>query len=54
MAVFLTLQTMLCALIPFVGPAIVWVPVCIYLAVYVCYYWLQGYSRYGNSWLLVR
>lgn len=26
--------TATCALIPFVGPAIVWVPVCIYLAVY--------------------
>ncbi len=40
--VFLTLITMLCALIPFVGPAIVWVPVCIYLAVYVQNYWAAG------------
>lgn len=31
---FLILITTLCALIPFVGPAIVWLPVCIYLAVY--------------------
>jgi predicted PurR-regulated permease PerM len=30
----LTLITMLCALIPFVGPAIVWVPVCLYLAAF--------------------
>ena len=32
--IFLIIVTTLCALIPFVGPAIVWIPVCIYLAVY--------------------
>jgi hypothetical protein len=32
--VFLVMLTTMCALIPFVGPAIVWVPVCLYLAIY--------------------
>jgi predicted PurR-regulated permease PerM len=32
--VFLTLFTAVCALIPFVGPAIVWVPVCLWLGLY--------------------
>jgi predicted PurR-regulated permease PerM len=32
--VFLTLLSMLCGLIPFVGPSVIWVPVCIYLAVF--------------------
>jgi predicted PurR-regulated permease PerM len=32
--VLLTALTATCALIPFVGPAIIWAPVCLYLAVY--------------------
>ena len=32
--ILLTALTATCALVPFVGPAIVWVPVCVYLAVY--------------------
>ena len=32
--ILLTALTATCALVPFVGPAIVWVPVCLYLAVY--------------------
>jgi predicted PurR-regulated permease PerM len=32
--VLLTLLSVLCGLIPFVGPSVIWVPVCIYLAVY--------------------
>jgi predicted PurR-regulated permease PerM len=32
--ILLTALTATCALIPFVGPAIVWAPVCVYLAVY--------------------
>ncbi len=32
--VFLVLLTTMCALIPFVGPALVWVPVCLYLGIY--------------------
>ncbi|AMV35481.1 putative inner membrane protein [Pirellula sp. SH-Sr6A] len=32
--ILLTALTCTCALVPFVGPAIVWVPVCFYLAVY--------------------
>lgn len=32
--ILLTALTCTCALVPFVGPAIVWVPVCIYLALY--------------------
>lgn len=32
--ILLTALTATCALIPFVGPAIVWVPVCVYLAIY--------------------
>ena len=40
--VFLILLTTLCALIPFVGPAITWVPVCIYLAVYEERFWPAG------------
>jgi len=32
--ILLTAITATCALVPFVGPAIVWVPVCLYLAVY--------------------
>jgi predicted PurR-regulated permease PerM len=32
--IFLTSISILCGLIPFVGPSVVWVPVCIYLAVY--------------------
>ncbi len=32
--ILLTALTVTCALVPFVGPAIVWVPVCLYLAVY--------------------
>ena len=32
--ILLTALTATCALVPFVGPAIVWVPVCMYLAVY--------------------
>ncbi len=40
--VFLILITTLCALVPFVGPAITWVPVCIYLAVYEERFWAAG------------
>ena len=32
--ILLTALTATCALVPFVGPAIIWAPVCIYLAVY--------------------
>lgn len=32
--ILLTALTCTCALVPFVGPAIVWVPVCCYLAIY--------------------
>lgn len=32
--ILLTALTATCALVPFVGPAIVWVPVCLYLAIY--------------------
>jgi predicted PurR-regulated permease PerM len=32
--ILLTALTATCALVPFVGPAIIWVPVCIYLAIY--------------------
>ena len=32
--ILLTLLSVLCGLIPFVGPSVIWVPVCIYLAVY--------------------
>ncbi len=32
--ILLTALTATCALVPFVGPAIVWVPVCLYLAVF--------------------
>ena len=32
--ILLTALTATCALVPFVGPAIVWVPVCMYLAIY--------------------
>ena len=32
--ILLTALTATCALVPFVGPAIVWVPICLYLAIY--------------------
>jgi predicted PurR-regulated permease PerM len=32
--ILLTLLSVLCGLIPFVGPSVIWVPVCVYLAVY--------------------
>lgn len=32
--IFLTLLTAVCALIPFVGPALVWVPVCLWIGLY--------------------
>ena len=32
--VLLTLLSVLCGLIPFVGPSVIWVPVCVYLAVF--------------------
>jgi predicted PurR-regulated permease PerM len=32
--ILLTALTATCALVPFVGPAIVWVPVCVYLAIF--------------------
>lgn len=40
--IFLTLLSMLCGLIPFVGPSVIWVPVCIYLAVYEERYLASG------------
>lgn len=46
--VLLTAVTATCALIPFVGPAIVWVPVCIYLAAYQeNYYAAIGVALWG-------
>jgi predicted PurR-regulated permease PerM len=32
--ILLTLLSVLCGLIPFVGPSVIWVPVCVYMAVY--------------------
>lgn len=32
--IFLTLLSILCGLIPFVGPSVVWVPVCVYLVAF--------------------
>ncbi|MEI7461536.1 MAG: AI-2E family transporter [Pirellula sp.] len=40
--ILLTALTATCALIPFVGPAIVWAPVCVYLAVYEENFWAAG------------
>ncbi len=40
--IFLTLLSVLCGLIPFVGPSVVWVPVCVYLAVYEERYLASG------------
>jgi predicted PurR-regulated permease PerM len=40
--IFLTLLSMLCGLIPFVGPSVIWIPVCIYLAVYEERYLASG------------
>ncbi len=40
--ILLTALTATCALIPFVGPAIVWAPVCVYLAVYEEHFWAAG------------
>lgn len=46
--VLLTAVTATCALIPFVGPAIVWIPVCIYLAAYQeNYYAAIGIALWG-------
>ncbi len=40
--ILLTLLSVLCGLIPFVGPSVIWVPVCIYLAVYEERYLASG------------
>ena len=40
--ILLTALTATCALVPFVGPAIVWAPVCVYLAVYEENFWAAG------------
>ena len=40
--ILLTALTATCALVPFVGPAIVWVPVCLYLAIYEENLWAAG------------
>ena len=40
--ILLTALTATCALVPFVGPAIVWAPVCVYLAIYQENFWAAG------------
>jgi len=40
--VLLTLLTMVFALVPIFGPATVWVPVCLYLAIYEQNFWAAG------------
>jgi len=40
--ILLTALTATCALVPFVGPAIVWAPVCLYLAIYQENFWAAG------------
>ncbi len=45
--IFLTLLSMLCGLIPFVGPSVIWVPVCVYLAVFEERFLAAGCSRFG-------
>lgn len=38
----LIMLTTVFAMVPFVGPAVVWVPVCLYLALYEEHYWAAG------------
>jgi predicted PurR-regulated permease PerM len=38
----LIMLTTVFAMVPFVGPAVVWVPVCLYLALYKEHYWSAG------------
>ncbi|MEZ6135148.1 MAG: AI-2E family transporter [Pirellulaceae bacterium] len=40
--VLLIMLTTVFAMVPFVGPAVVWVPVCLYLALYEQQYWTAG------------